>query len=104
MRARSSVSGRGYDGSMRAWLTMSSHVVVSDTVVVRRSRDSRAFFTGSFSCSRMTRGIAFVTSIDTMPSIGTESGNFWIVATVLSHAIAQRAPWSSNWCWSSRGV
>jgi hypothetical protein len=104
MSAVSSVVGRGWRRGSRRVDTRSSHLVVPRTFVVSFARDSRAFATGSDSARRVVRGMARVRSTDTMASSATSTGKSCSVATDLSQTTATRAPWSSNWWRSSRGV
>ncbi len=104
MSATSSVLGRACRFDSFRFDARSSHFVVPRTEVVSFARDSRAFATGSDRASRVVRGIARVRSTDTIASTATSAGKSCSVATDLSQAMATFAPWSSNWCRSSRGV
>ncbi len=102
--ARSVAAGRGWSTGRGAAAEIRSQVIVPVTFAAIAARAARAFGTGRRRRRRVRRGMARVTSTDTMRSGRTSSGSAWIVATDLSHAITVRAPWSSNWCCSSRGV
>ena len=104
IRATSDASGPMMCASTGSDATSSSHGMVPRTFVVSAARDSRAFATGSRSMNRVRNGIARVTSTEMIDCTATSAGNAWIVSTTLSHAITTRAPWSSNWWRSSRGV
>ena len=68
---------------------------------VRRSRDSRAFFTGRRSARRLTNGSSAVTSIATMWRTPFSCARSTSIGLILSHAMTTSASWSSNGARSS---
>ena len=104
MSATSSAVGAMMCSETGADATRSCQRTVSRTLVVSASRDSRAFAIGRRSITRVANGIALVTSTEIRCATATSAGNAWMVSTTLSQAMTTRAPWSSNWWRSSRGV
>ncbi len=102
--ATSSSSGLGRDAAMRRWSTSVSHVTVSFTGAVIAARARRAAGTGRRSFRRVASGMAAGRSTETIVSTGTSRGMSWMVPTTVFQAMTTRAPWSSNWWRSSRGV
>src|SRR5690606_10665749 len=74
MIARSSVCGPGVEVGRGADATSESQLIAPRTFVVRASRDARALATGSLSASRVSQGIAVVTSTETMLETARSSG------------------------------
>ncbi len=104
MAARSVASGRGK--SCFSGLDSSSfcHGIVFFTGAVNALRDFLAAGMGSRRASRLARGMARVRSTETIVLTARSAGNAWTLATTLSQTTATVAPWSSNWCRSSRSV
>ncbi len=67
-------------------------------------RVARAFATGSRSASRLPSGRALVRFTARIVSRAVDWETAVRAGTVVSHAIATRAPWSANWVVSSSVV
>ncbi len=102
--AVSSVAGRGTSSRIGSDLVSRVQVVVPFAPFVSAAREARTDGIGRTSPARMIGGSAVVTSTETMWSGRTSGSNSRRVGTTWSQAMTTFAPWSSNWCRSSRGV
>ena len=80
----------------RPGTTKASHDGAPGTFCVIAVRVARAFATGSRRANRLPSGRALVRSTARIVSRSVDSATCVRAGTVLSHAMASRAPWSAN--------